>query len=98
MPQIARVGDMGIGTCPCHTSPISYITIFASGSPNVTADGSSVVRVGDIGVASCGHPTIALSGSGISDADGISIHRIGDTGVNCGTYITISGSPTSDSL
>lgn len=98
MAAVSRIGDIGIGTCPCHTSPQAYTTIFISGSPDVTADGLSVMRVGDLGVASCGHVTIALSGSSIVDNRGISVHRVGDQGQNCGMYISISGSPFVDAL
>ena len=98
MPQISRITDVGVGVCPCHSSPVTYVTMFAVGDPFVDADGLQVARIGDMGISSCGHPTIAVTGSTISTASGIPTHRIGDTGQNCGSYVSISGSPTTDSL
>ncbi len=74
-----------------------YTTTFDKGSPTVSADGKPVVRVGDSGVSTCGHPTTALTGSGVTTADGIKVHRVGDTGQNFGTYTVQSGSPTTTS-
>lgn len=98
MSQISRIGDVGIGSCPCHDGPVGYTTIFASGSANVDADGIKVTFLGTVGISSCGHSTIALSGAAFTDADGIKVHRVGDMGANCGTYIAITGSPTTDAL
>jgi uncharacterized Zn-binding protein involved in type VI secretion len=94
---IGRVGDIGIGVCPWHTSPVSYTTTISSGAATASADGKQIALVGSIGVASCGHPTCALSGSTIADVKGIKIHRKGDIGANGGNYVLVSGSPTSDS-
>lgn len=93
---ISRIGDIGVGTCPCHDGPVGYTTIFLTGSPTVDANALPVVRIGDLGVASCGHITTALTGSSVVDANAIGVHRIGDMGANCGSYVSISGSPTVD--
>ena len=70
-----------------------YSTAFVSGGTSST-DKLADVRVGDVGVASCGHATIALSGSPTTMTDKLPVHRVGDTGANCGAYISVSGSPT----
>jgi len=94
MPAQSRVGDVGVGVCPCHApAPVSYVTVFASGGSS-KSDGSQDVRVGDVGVASCGHATVALSGSSTTKTDGQALHRVGDVGANCGAYASVSGSPT----
>ena len=93
MPAQSRVGDVGVGVCPCHKSPVGYVTVFVSGSALSKSDGLSEVRIGDVGVGSCGHPTVALSGSSTTFADGIGLHRVGDVGANCGPYVSVSGSP-----
>lgn len=99
MAAIARVGDVGIGICYCHSPfPVSYTTTFIGGAPSVTADGLPVMRIGDIGISTCGHTTIAISGSGPVVANVLGVHRLGDTGSNCGPYTCISGSPFVDSL
>lgn len=91
---VARIGDIGVGTCPCHKSPVSYVTTFITGSPTCFADGLKITTIGTLGVSSCGHITTALTGSQISKANDSPIHRVGDTGQNCGPYVTITGSPT----
>ena len=97
-PHVARVGDMGVGTCPFHQSPVQYTTILVSGASFVTADGLQVAIVGSVGVSSCGHPTIALAGASFAQANGQKIHRQGDVGVNYGEYVVVTSSPTTDAI
>jgi len=92
MTGVCRVGDLGVGVCPHHSSPQNYTTIFVSGIENVTSDDLQICVVGTIGVSTCGHPTIALTGSDIVTADGIGIHRVGDMGANYGPYTAVGGS------
>ncbi len=89
--------DIGIGTCPCHDSPVGYTTLFVTGAPHTTVEGHPAGVVGTVGVSSCGHSTIALTGSSISDSDNAPLHRIGDTGSNCGPYTVVTGSPVVES-
>jgi uncharacterized Zn-binding protein involved in type VI secretion len=96
-PKMARTGDLGIGVCPAHTSPVTYIVNLVSSNPNCTADGIPIVTIGDLGLCSCGHPSIALTGAPNGTVNAKPIHRIGDGGTNPGAYTVITGSPTSDS-
>lgn len=89
----SKVGDMGIGVCPCHVSPVSYTTIFVSGAPTVNINGVSAANITTVGISSCGHPTIVLSSSGTVFANGGGLHRVGDQGQNCGNYVVVTGSP-----
>ena len=98
MPAVSRVSDVGVGVCPCHIVPVPYVTVFVTGSPKTNADKLPVTRVGDIGVASCGHPTVALTGAGKTFADKRKVHRVGDAGVNCGPYASVTGSPKTSAL
>jgi hypothetical protein len=91
MPAVTRIGDLGVGVCPHHSHPQNYTTIFASGATDVTSGGAANCFVGSAGVASCGHPTIALTGAADVTADGLGVHRVGDMGANYGAYIAISG-------
>lgn len=92
MSAMSKLGDIGVGVCPCHTSPVGYTTVFVTGAPTVNNDGSNTCIVTTVGVASCGHPTIALTGSPNVYATGQPVHRVGDMGANCGPYTTVTGS------
>lgn len=92
MSGMARIGDVGVGVCYWHDSPQTYTTTFVSGSPTVTVNNIPGCYIGTVGVASCGHATIALSGSHDVSSENIGVHRIGDAGQNGGPYIVVSGS------
>lgn len=91
---MARVGDIGIGVCPNHGSPLIYTTTFTSGEATYKVDGQPVCTVGSFGNSTCGHQTTALTGSSLSKANGKLVHRIGDTGQNYGQYTVTTGSST----
>lgn len=81
---VCRIGDVSVGVCPGHDYPIPFSGVWGSGSGICTADGIGIVRVGDVGSASCGHSIIAVSGSGVVTADGISVVRVGDAVITSG--------------
>jgi hypothetical protein len=90
---VCRVGDTGVGICYAHPVPTPYVTTFVEGGAvGVTADGLDVCIVGAIGMATCGHPTVALTGSDIAVANDLGLHRVGDTGANFGPYTAMTGS------
>lgn len=91
MPAVTRVGDIGVGTCPHHPHPMQYTTMFVSGATDVNSDEQANAFTGTIGVATCGHPTIALTGADDVRADTIGLHRVGDVGANYGPYVAVSG-------
>lgn len=93
MPAQARIGDIGIGVCPCHKSPVGYITVFATGASSVQANNLTSCIISTVGIASCGHPTVALTGSPDVYHENMSAHRVGDMGANCGPYVVVTGSP-----
>jgi hypothetical protein len=92
MPNVTTTGFIGIGVCPCHKSPQQYTTIFVTGAATVLTNNAQTAIIGTTGVASCGHPTVALTGAGSVLAVGGGVHRIGDTGTNCGSYTVVTGS------
>lgn len=96
--KVARTGDIGVGICPAHTSPVTYISTLVSSNPNTTSDGIPIVTVGDVGVCSCGHPSIAITGASFSECNSKKIHRLGDSGTNSGPYTVITSSPFVDAL
>lgn len=94
MTLVARVGDIGSGSCPAHKKRKNYNTIFVPGQSTVFAEGLPVIRLGDIGLASCGHPTVALMGAITVFAVASNVHRLGDIGSNPGPYVTVIGATT----
>lgn len=95
--QIARVGDVVVGTCCCHSNPpcIGVTGMIASGSPLSSASGLSIGRMGDVVIFSCGHTGVIVSGSPMSTADGLGIARIGDVTAGCVVGTIVSGDPLS---
>jgi uncharacterized Zn-binding protein involved in type VI secretion len=94
---VARVGDIGVGVCPVHGP---YVTVFVTGDSVLTElDGRPACHIGTIGVASCGHPTIAATGSPMTEFENGMAHRVGDMGFCAagGPYVVATGSPTLDS-
>ena len=106
MPSVARVGDIGDGTCKAgHPGfplgvPKPMTTEFVTGASTVFMDNQPVVIVGSIGATDCGHHTEALTGSPTVFVEGQPMHRVGDVGVvtetGGGDYETITGSPDCD--
>ena len=96
MPAVCRIGDLGVGICYQHDSPVRFVTTFCTGDPVTSANGSPVVRVGDLGQTSCGHVTQATSGSSTVFGEGNqAVHRVGDSGIvlGGGSYVAVTGSP-----
>jgi len=92
MSGACRNGDIGLGICPAHLTPVSYTTTFIGNATTVLTNGQTTVTIGAIGISTCGHPTIALTGSSSVNAEGNGIHRIGDSGQNPGPYTAVTGS------
>lgn len=97
--KVARIGDHGTGTCTQHMGSIGVTVTFTTGSPGTTSDGIAVVRVGDLGTASCGHTAQATQGSILLTADGIAIHLGGHAGIiiGGGSYTCDESTATLDS-
>ena len=71
--RIARLGDRAIGTCYCHTPPIStYATIFTA-STDTFANGIGVARLDDVVYADCGHYGTIITASIKTMVNGILI-------------------------
>lgn len=92
MPRQSKLGDIGIGVCCCHDSCVNYTTVFVTGSDSVTTNKPASAIIGTVGIASCGHPTVALTSEELVRKENKGSHRIGDTGANCGPYVTVTGS------
>ena len=62
---IVRVGDQITGTCNAHNHPINVTGVWTQGSGISDAEGKAMIRVSDIGEASCGHTFFGVSGSSV---------------------------------
>ncbi len=94
MTGIARQGDIAIGVCPAHKSPVTYTAIMVGVSTNVFAEGAGVAYIGTVAISSCGHPAIVITGSTTVLANGMGVARIGDTAQNPGPSIIQTGAAT----
>lgn len=94
MPGVARIGDIAVGTCCCHSDPtcVPYTGIIASGAGTITAEGSQVAKIGDITVG-C-HVGIIATGSPTVLAEGSNISSIGDSVVGCPSATIVTGAGT----
>ena len=79
MPAIARVSDMFIGICCCHTKPRcrNVTGVIITGSGDILTNGMETARLRDIGLGFCGH-TCFISTGGSALLNGIPVARIGD--------------------
>jgi hypothetical protein len=96
MTALARITDLGEGTCPLHPSPVNYTTTHITGCSTVfTNNIAQLVSPTGIGDQSCGHTSETLTGSSTVFAENLPVHRIADLGLGQGsdTYTTITGSP-----
>lgn len=76
---VCRVGDSFSGTCNNHSSATHFTGTWSGMSHLATADGQSVVLVGDVSPASCGHTAKAVGGASVTSVSGIAVHRSGDS-------------------
>ena len=95
MPQDARIGDIGVGICCCHSSPrcIGMSGPLITGSPNVRSNGIPTSRLMDIVMGNCGHTGIMITASSNVRANGINSSRLGDAFTGCFKGVIVSGSP-----
>ena len=95
---IGRVGDIGVGVCSAHKSPVPVIVTLVTGAPTVLANSLQVATAITVGISSCGHATVVLTYSAVATAEKAGYHRIGDTGaLPSGVYTLVTGSPDSNS-
>lgn len=83
MQPVARIGDIGIGTCYCHKSPITVVGTIVAGSSTKFANNIGIARIGDMVICSCGHVTTIVMGSPSVFADNIPASRMGDLFIGC---------------
>lgn len=90
---IAALSNIGIGTCTCHSGPISQSGSIVQGSPTVFAGGRPVARIGDIILAGCGHTGTIVTGAATVNANSISVAVLTSQFVGCFSGQIIDGIP-----
>jgi uncharacterized Zn-binding protein involved in type VI secretion len=91
MIKLARLGDTFVGVCSIHGG-ISGTII--SASPDVFGSNKGFARLGDTGLATCGHTGVVATSSSNVHANSKGVARIGDSVI--GATITasiVSGDP-----
>ena len=91
---VARIGDVGVGTDKCHTSPKDASGIIINGAGTVRAEGVPVGYISSIVVAGDGHTGIIITGAGTVTAEGIPVAQLGSIFVGCFTGIMVSAAGT----
>ena len=92
MNKVARLGDIAIGVCYAHETPIMVTGIIASGSPTVETNRRRTARIGDIVLFNCGHVGIIVSGSPIVLTNNQRVARIGDIVIGTMNAFIVAGS------
>jgi len=94
MPNVARIGDIVVGTCCCHSDPTCrpFSGVVATGAGTVIAEGAPVSKIGDIavgchsGVIATGIPTVLV--------ESVPVATINSVVVGCVTGIVVTGAAT----
>lgn len=91
---MGRVGDIGIGVCAAHPSPVPCIVTIATGAETSRVNSQASATAISVGISSCGHMSIVLTHSMTSIAEKAGRHRVGDIGaLPGGIYTLVTGSP-----
>ena len=96
VPANSRIGDVFAGVCCCkpHKHCVNVTGIIISGCKNATSKNSGNAGVGDVGVGTCGHPTIIISGSKTVTVNHKANARVGDAVAGCINGVLITGDKT----
>lgn len=95
MSGMSRIGDIAIGVCYAHDTPITVTGIISTGSGDTNCNSRKVARIGDVVVFNCGHTGIIVTGSPTVTANQLRVARIGDHVVGPMTAVIVSGSADS---
>lgn len=94
MPGIAKTGDLVQCICCCHPPIpcVGTVGILVTGEASVLTNGAPTVRISDMAICGCGHPTFVVGGSSSVFAGGSPVARLGDPVAGCpnGTIISAS--------
>lgn len=93
MPAEARLTDLFVGVCVCHSPPIGMSGTIVTGSGDTNTNGLAIARLTDIVLGHCGHVGAIVSASPNVNVNELGVARVGDSVVGCliGTIVTGSG-------
>jgi len=94
MAGVVRLGDLCSCVCCCHHNPKcrGTIGIAITGANSVLTNSSPTVRLTDMFMCDCGHPTFVVSASSTVFAEKLQVARLGDVVSGCPTGIIITSS------
>jgi len=95
MPSSARLSDLWVGICCCHSKPtcIQMAGPIITGSPNDNSGGLAQARLTDMVIGYCGHTGSIVSAASYCNANSLGKARIGDKVVGCVIGNIVTGSP-----
>ena len=95
MPSSARLTDLWVGICCCHSKPtcIPMAGPIITGSPNDNSGGLPQARLTDMVIGYCGHSGTIVSAASYCVANSLGKARIGDMVVGCVIGNIVTGSP-----
>ena len=93
MPPQARIGDLAVGYCICHPSPIPMVGILVTGSPDTITNSLPTSRLTDVTISACGHPGLMVTSSGVAFVNSLGAVRLGDVFAGCFNGLIVTGSP-----
>jgi len=96
MPASARMFDMWVGICCCHTDPtcIPMTGIIITGSSDAISTSLGQARITDMTIGYCGHPGMIISASGNHKTNNLGSARVGDNVSGCNIGVIATGNPT----
>lgn len=90
--NVAKVGDIVIGTCICANPPYPDVGVISSGFPGLLETGSPAAHLGSSVTFSCGSSTIISGTPGEITAGGL-LARSGDSATGCGVGTVVASGP-----
>lgn len=93
MPNEARLTDLFVGICVCHTPPIPMGGFIITASDNVITNELGTARLNDLVLGYCGHTGFIVTASENVNVNERGVARLNDLVVGCliGQIVTGSG-------
>lgn len=89
-----RVGDLWVGICMCHKSPIPMTGKILTGNPKNKSGNISQATINSLVLGSCGHMGRIITGSSKTKVGNIGKAIVTSQTVGCLIGIIVAGNPT----